>query len=74
MKMTDDELKDLMTLYMSARNTPVMAFSVSDGLSGNDFQSQAQKRFDEKWIDICHKYKLHPDVTGFNSKTGEFVS
>ena len=73
MKMTADELKELVDYYHKAQNTPVIALSVADGLAGRDFASQAQARFNEKWVEVCHKYKVDPALTGFNSQTGELV-
>ena len=73
MKMQDSELKELVDLYQTAQNTPVIAISVRDGIDGNDFASRAYKRFQERWADICFKYKISPDENGFNSETGEFV-
>ncbi len=73
MEMTPEELAELMDCWNATLNTPVIAMSVKDGLEGNDFQSQAQRRFADKWIEICSKYGLQHDKTGFNSLTGEFV-
>jgi len=71
-KLTTEELAELVELYRTAQNTPVIALSVADGISGRDFASQAYKRFEEKWAEIAKRHGAHP-TDGFNSKTGEIV-
>ena len=73
MKLTEEDLKELMDAYKAMVNAPVMALSVEDGLSGNDFSGRARQAFLATWGRLCVKYKIDPDVAGFNSQTGEIV-
>jgi len=72
-KLTPEELKELTELYHDAQDSPVMALSSKDALSGNDFSSRARNRFADRWAEIA---KLHgvSSNCGFNSTTGEIVS
>ena len=71
-KLTPEELEELIELYKNARNTPVIALSVADGISGNDFASRAYKRFEDRWAEIARLHGVRPSA-GFDSKTGEIV-
>ncbi len=71
-KLTQEELGELMELYKTAQNTPVIALSVADGIAGRDFASQARQRFEYKWAEIAKRHGAH-STDGFNSKTGEIV-
>ena len=48
--------KHLIELCVTARNTPVIALSVGDGLSGRDFATLARKRIFDFWIELGGKY------------------
>ena len=71
---TAGETKELLELLDIARNTPVIAMSVADGLAGRDFARLA-------WDDLkkkCHKTALDhglPEFEGYYGMDthGEFV-
>ena len=72
---TKDELKRLKELATTASNTPVMAFTVGEMLSGNDWASRAWRNAKE----ACHALALQkglPEIQGFYGikADGEFVS
>lgn len=66
------ELSNLMALYNQAQQTPVIALSMKDGLAGDDWASQAWKRFKDEWEAIATKHGVSKDA-GFNSMTGEVI-
>ena len=50
----------LMDLSREARNTPVIALSVADGLAGRDFASLARQRVLAYWKVLGAKYGFDP--------------
>jgi len=71
-KLTQEELKELLNLHDQAYHTPVIAMSVRDGLEGRDFATQAWDRVRSKWEELGRKYKFHPSqVKGIDKQTGE---
>lgn len=71
-KLTPEELKELTELYHDAQDSPVMALSSTDALSGNDFNFRARKRFKDRWAEIAKLHGASPDC-GLNLSTGEIV-
>lgn len=58
--LTEDEWNRLIKLSTEARNMPVMALSVADGITGNDFASIARRRVDAFWRELGSKYGFDP--------------
>ena len=54
-KISDEDWNAITELSREARNTPVMALSVADGLAGRDFASMARERVFSKWHEIGRK-------------------
>lgn len=71
---SEKETEELKQLASRASQTPVMALSVADGLSGNDFASRARKSAQERCHEIALSHGL-PEIQGFYgiNKEGEFL-
>lgn len=67
-----DELQGLIDLTHKAEQTPVIAMSLADGLSGRDFSAQAWENVRAKWQELGRKYGFNPtQVRGIDPNTGE---
>ena len=72
---TKDELDTLKKAATTAANTPVIALTSADALSGNDWASVAHRNVQK----ACHMLALEhglPEITGYYGirlDTGEFV-
>jgi hypothetical protein len=73
-KCTPEELKVLTEHANTAANTPVICFSVKEGLEGNDWASRAWRGVKEECHACALKHGL-PEFEGFYGLTrgGEFV-
>ena len=47
---------ELTRLSIEARNTPVIAMGMAEGVAGRDWASQAAERVFEKWRELGSKY------------------
>ena len=71
----EEEIKKAFQLAKDAANTPMIALSSADALSGNDFATRAWKSAQE----YCHALAIKkglPEIPGFYGmkQDGEFVS
>jgi len=67
-----DELQELIDLTHRAEQTPVIALSLADGLSGRDFSAQAWENVRARWHELGRKYGFDPtQVRGIDTDTGE---
>lgn len=67
---TDEEMAEINKLHHIAVNTPVIAFTSADALSGNDLASRAWKQLMER----VHKIALTkglPEIQGYYGIDGE---
>lgn len=73
-KIKPEELKRLKELADRAAHTPVIALSLAEGLSGNDWASRAWRNAQEACHALALQYGL-PEIPGFYGLTndGEFV-
>ena len=73
-KITEEEIKELVELTRTAETTPVIALSLKDGLEGRDWSTQAWNRVRDKWNELGKKYGFNPsDIRGIKSDTGEIL-
>ena len=72
--LTPEDLDELVKLTTEAKNTPVIALSLRDGLEGRDFATQAWNRVRDKWGELGKKYGFIPTrVRGIDTKTGQVI-
>lgn len=71
---TSEETVEVQKLAETARGTPVMTTSLSEGLAGRDFAATARKRMQDRLQEIAMAHGL-PDFEGYYGLTpeGEFV-
>ncbi len=67
---TGEEVKEMQELSETARTTPVMTTSLSEGLAGRDFASTARKRMQDRLQEVALAHGL-PDFEGYYGLTGE---
>ncbi len=70
---TEEECTKLVNLYTDAQNTPVIALSSADMLSGNDWASQAWRRVGEFQEELGKKYGFDHMKNAINTKTREVI-
>lgn len=69
-----EELDHLKELTREASNTPVIAMSSHDILTGRDWSSMAWDQVRYYWQELGRKYGFDPEeVKGINSTTGEVM-
>jgi len=73
MKVTQEECDKLVALYKRAGDTPVIAFSVKDGLDGKDLATLAWNDVRSYYDELAKKYGFNPEKQAINQKTLEIV-
>lgn len=73
-KLSSQDLKELLELTRKAETTPVIALSLKDGLEGRDWSALAWDKVRDKWHELGRKYGFDPtQVKGIDTKTGEVL-
>lgn len=73
-KLSPEDLEELLKVTREAEKTPVIAMSLSDGLEGRDFATQAWDKVRDKWEELGKKYGFSPHrVKGINKDTREVL-
>jgi len=72
---TEEEAKEINKLATEARSTPIIAMSITHGLSTGGFSGEAWKRCEERLhvIALSHGLKEIPGYYGFDPKNREFI-
>ena len=73
--LNDEQLVEVAVMYHAAENTPVIALSSAQGLSGNDFASRAWMSFHRLLYDFALAAGL-PEIEGWyglDMKSGEVL-
>lgn len=73
---TQEQADAIAKYHTAAVNTPMIAMSIAQGLSGNDLASQAWDNLHDE-IDKCAKQNGLPDTVGhygFDKSNSEFVT
>ena len=71
-KLTSEEHSRLMELYQKARNTPMIAMTTQDALSGKDWATQAWDEVRAYMDELGKRYGYIPQTAQISPKSPEF--